>query len=48
MRRKKGMLGAVLFFLGVGMVLQLMMPVWGFLIAAALIILGFWYVFCSR
>ncbi|MCL2188647.1 MAG: hypothetical protein FWC16_04915 [Defluviitaleaceae bacterium] len=43
--RRRRLLGFVLFFIGVGMIVQFMMPTWGFIIAAALIILGFWYVF---
>jgi len=45
MVHKKRLKGLVLFFVGVGMVIQFMMPGWGFLIAAALIIAGFWCVF---
>jgi hypothetical protein len=45
MFRKKRLLGLIFFFVGVGMVIQYMMPGWGFLLACALIILGFWYVF---
>jgi hypothetical protein len=37
--------GLVLFFIGVGMFIQFMMPGWGFIIAAALCIAGFWMVF---
>jgi hypothetical protein len=43
--RRKRLMGLILFFIGIGMIVQFMMPTWGFLIAAALIILGFWYVF---
>jgi hypothetical protein len=45
MRCKKKMRGACAFFIGVGMILQFMMPAWGFLVAAGLCILGFWLVF---
>jgi len=45
MFRKKRLIGLILFFIGVGMIVQFMMPGWGFLIASALIIMGFWYVF---
>ncbi|MCL2577949.1 MAG: hypothetical protein FWE27_07865 [Defluviitaleaceae bacterium] len=45
MLRKKRLMGMIFFFVGVGMVIQYMMPGWGFLLAAALIILGFWHVF---
>jgi hypothetical protein len=45
MCRKKRLLGLIFFFVGVGMIIQFMMPGWGFLIASALVILGFWYVF---
>jgi len=45
MLRKKRLMGLIFFFVGVGMIIQYMMPGWGFLLAAALIILGFWYVF---
>ena len=38
-------MGLIFFFIGIGMIIQFMMPTWGFLIAAALIVLGFWYVF---
>ncbi|MCL2841777.1 MAG: hypothetical protein FWE05_13535 [Defluviitaleaceae bacterium] len=46
MWRKKRLMGMIFFFLGVGMILQFMMPAWGFLMALALVMLGFWYVFC--
>ena len=42
---KKRLIGLISFFIGVGMIIQFMMPTWGFLIAAALIVIGFWYVF---
>ena len=42
---KKRLMGLVFFFIGVGMIVQVMMPTWGFIVAGALIILGFWYVF---
>ena len=42
---KKRLMGLIFFFIGVGMIIQFMMPGWGFLIAAALIIMGFWHVF---
>ena len=45
MLRKKRLMGIIFFFVGTGMIIQYMMPGWGFLIAMALIILGFWYVF---
>ena len=45
MLMKKRLIGLVFFFVGIGMIIQFMMPTWGFLIAAALIIMGFWYVF---
>jgi len=45
MFRRKRLTGLICFFIGVGMIVQFMMPAWGFLIASALIILGFWYVF---
>ncbi|MCL2570836.1 MAG: hypothetical protein FWE11_00385 [Defluviitaleaceae bacterium] len=45
MFRKKRLIGLICFFVGVGMIIQFMMPTWGFLLAAALIIMGFWYVF---
>jgi len=45
MFRKKRLIGLILFFLGIGMIIQFMMPTWGFLLAAALIIAGFWHVF---
>jgi hypothetical protein len=43
--RKRRLLGLILFFIGVGMIVQFMMPTWGFILASALIIIGFWYVF---
>jgi len=43
--RKKRTLGMICFFVGFGMLLQFLMPGWGFLIATALLILGFWCVF---
>ena len=45
MFRRKRLMGLVLFFIGVGMIMQFMMPTWGFVVAGALVILGFWYVF---
>ncbi|MCL2216569.1 MAG: hypothetical protein FWB91_06055 [Defluviitaleaceae bacterium] len=45
MLRKKRLMGLIFFFLGVGMIIQFMMPGWGFLIASALVIMGFWHVF---
>jgi hypothetical protein len=45
MFKRKRLTGMILFFIGTGMLLQFMMPAWGFLLAAAFIILGFWYVF---
>ena len=45
MCRKKRLMGLIFFFVGVGMIVQFMMPGWGFLIASALIIMGFWHVF---
>jgi len=42
---KKRLMGLIFFFVGIGMIVQLMMPTWGFLIAAALIVMGFWHVF---
>ena len=45
MFRKKRLMGLICFFIGVGMIVQFMMPGWGFLIASALIIMGFWHVF---
>ncbi|MCL1884754.1 MAG: hypothetical protein FWF81_13505 [Defluviitaleaceae bacterium] len=45
MLKKKRLMGLIFFFIGVGMIIQYMMPGWGFLIAAALVIMGFWYVF---
>jgi len=45
MFRKKRLMGLILFFVGIGMIVQFMMPGWGFLLASALIIMGFWYVF---
>jgi len=45
MFRKKRLMGLIFFFVGVGMIVQFMMPGWGFLIASALIIMGFWHVF---
>jgi hypothetical protein len=45
MFRKRRLCGMIFFFIGLGMILQFMMPAWGFLFAMALIILGFWYVF---
>jgi len=45
MLRNKRLMGLIFFFLGVGMIVQFMMPGWGFLMASALIIMGFWYVF---
>ena len=43
--RRRRLMGLIFFFIGVGMIVQFMMPTWGFIIASALIILGFWYVF---
>ena len=48
MFRRKRLMGLIFFFIGIGMIVQFMMPGWGFLIASALIILGFWYVFVGR
>ena len=45
MTRKKRLMGLILFFVGVGMIIQFMMPAWGFLFASGLLIMGFWYVF---
>jgi hypothetical protein len=45
MLRKTRLLGTIFFFIGVGMIIQFMMPGWGFLLAMAFIVLGFWYVF---
>jgi len=45
MCRRKRLLGLILFFIGVGMIVQFMMPTWGFIIAGLLIVAGFWYVF---
>ncbi|MCL2047867.1 MAG: hypothetical protein FWG87_03975 [Defluviitaleaceae bacterium] len=45
MLKKKRLMGLIFFFIGIGMIIQFMMPGWGFLIAAAMVILGFWYVF---
>jgi len=45
MLRNKRLMGLILFFVGVGMIVQFMMPGWGFLLASALIIMGFWHVF---
>lgn len=42
---KKRLMGLICFFIGIGMIIQFMMPGWGFLIAAALIVMGFWHVF---
>ena len=38
--------GLVLFCIGIGMIIQLLMPpAWGFLLAAGLVIVGFWIAF---
>ena len=42
---KKRLIGLIFFFIGIGMIVQFMMPTWGFIIAAALIVMGFWHVF---
>ncbi len=46
MLKRKRLMGMIFFFIGIGMIIQYMMPGWGFLFATALIVLGFWYVFC--
>ncbi|MCL2373227.1 MAG: hypothetical protein FWC78_07470 [Defluviitaleaceae bacterium] len=45
MFRRKRLLGMIFFFIGIGMIVQFMMPGWGFLFATGLIIMGFWHVF---
>jgi len=47
MLRNKRLMGMIFFFMGVGMIIQHMMPSWGFLIATAMVILGFWYIFAK-
>jgi hypothetical protein len=42
MLRRKRLMGIIFFFVGTGMIIQFMMPGWGFLLAMALIVLGFW------
>ncbi|MCL1878075.1 MAG: hypothetical protein FWF80_04390 [Defluviitaleaceae bacterium] len=45
MRCKRQTLGVIFFFIGVGMFLQFLMPWWGFLLASAFIVLGFWFAY---
>ncbi|MCL2356845.1 MAG: hypothetical protein FWC70_06785 [Defluviitaleaceae bacterium] len=44
-RCRQHSLGTVLFFIGVGMFIQFLMPWWGFLLASVLVVLGFWFAY---
>jgi hypothetical protein len=39
------MLGVILMSMGVGMLLVLIVPGWGFILATLLIVLGYWIMF---
>ncbi len=42
----KKVIGLVLFSMGLGMFLVLFVPVWGYFLAAIMIIIGFWILYC--
>ena len=37
--------GLVLFSMGIGMILVILVPAWSFLVAALLVVAGFWLLF---
>jgi hypothetical protein len=43
MRHHKRVLGLALFSMGTGVLLVLLIPGWGFVLAALLVLIGFWY-----
>lgn len=42
----KKVIGLVLFSMGLGMFLVLFVPAWGYFLAAIMIIVGFWILYC--
>ena len=43
---KKKIIGLILFSMGLGMFLVLFIPGWGYILAAIMIIVGLWILYC--